>query len=171
MDLENKITSHFHWSPEVIAITCISLCVVLGCLIPLVLAKAPSLLLKWSIIAVVVIPIVYCAAWTPRYIALIDDNLVFKKVVGNITIPIQTINKIYQIDSDTLNGSIRTFGSGGVFGYLGRFKNKVLGNYSMYITERKNLIVVKTNDTTYVFNCNNQQRFISVIETSSDPRN
>ena len=168
MDLGSKvITSHFHWSSEVIAITCIGLCVVIGCLVPLILAKTPSLLLKWGIVAIVVIPIIYCATWTPKYISIRSNDFVFKKMIGNITIPIKAIDDIYKIDSNSLKGSIRTFGSGGAFGYLGRFKNDTLGKYSMYITEKKNLIAIKTDDKIYVFNCDDPDQFISLIKASS----
>lgn len=168
MDLENRMMmSYFHWSKEVIIITCVGIVVVVGCMIPLIIAKTPSLLLKWGIIVAVITPIIYCATWTPRYIAIEGDNLVFKKMIGNITIPINTICNIYDIDSSDLSGSIRIFGSGGAFGYLGRFKNNILGNYSMYITEKENLIAVKTHDKTYVFNCENLDLLISLKKIGS----
>lgn len=36
--------------------------------------------------------------------------------------------------------SIRLFGSGGLFGYLGWFRNRDLGNYLAYVTDRANMV-------------------------------
>ena len=167
--MENKVfISHFHWSNEVIAITCIGLCITVGCLIPLILSKVyllGLLWLKWALVVTLIVPVIYTATWTPRYISVCDDHFVFKKMRGHIIIPVQTIRDVYEIDANSLKGSIRTFGSGGVFGYLGRFKNNILGNYSMYITEKKHLIAVKTHDKTFVFNCNDPNRLVTLIKT------
>ena len=43
-------------------------------------------------------------------------------------------------------GSIRLFGIGGVFGYIGNFKNSILGNYKAYVTHRKKTVLIVTKE-------------------------
>lgn len=50
---------------------------------------------------------------------------------------------------------------------MGRFRNKKLGNYTMYITERKNLILVTTQTKKYVFNLNLSQGEFNELFTKS----
>ena len=44
-------------------------------------------------------------------------------------------------------GSIRLFGIGGVFGYIGNFKNSILGNYKAYVTHRKKTVLIVTKES------------------------
>ncbi|SMO66710.1 PH domain-containing protein [Gracilimonas mengyeensis] len=56
-----------------------------------------------------------------------------------------SIKKI-EYTPNAMLGSIRTFGVGGLFCYLGYFKNSVLGSYKAYATHRKRTVVVTTQD-------------------------
>lgn len=42
-------------------------------------------------------------------------------------------------------GSIRTFGIGGLFGYIGYYKNSILGSYKAYATNSDNTVLIETN--------------------------
>lgn len=42
-------------------------------------------------------------------------------------------------------GSIRIAGIGGLFGYIGYFKNRILGHYRAYATHRRKTVVILTN--------------------------
>ena len=50
-----------------------------------------------------------------------------------------------------------------VFGYIGRFRNNKLGNYSMYVTDMNNLILVCTGNKKYVFSCSRPQEFVELL--------
>lgn len=43
-------------------------------------------------------------------------------------------------------GSIRTFGIGGLFGYIGYFKNSILGSYKAYATNSEKAVLIETSD-------------------------
>jgi len=45
---------------------------------------------------------------------------------------------------NAMMGSLRTFGIGGLFGYVGFFKNRILNNYKAYATHRKKTVVILT---------------------------
>jgi len=73
-----------------------------------------------------------------------------------ITRPFSILNKeifLSEIESVSIpnkadfNSTIRTFGNGGLFGYYGWFRNKKLGSFRMYATNKTNrvLIILKDN--------------------------
>lgn len=68
-----------------------------------------------------------------------------------------------RISKSDIDNSIRTFGSGGLFGYLGLFKNNRLGNYTMYATELNNLIFIRTCNKKYVFSCSHSKEVVEYI--------
>ena len=51
---------------------------------------------------------------------------------------------------NSISGSIRKRASGGAGGYVGEFKNKTLGLYMMYATEKKDLVLVRCTDGIFV---------------------
>ena len=44
-----------------------------------------------------------------------------------------------------MRGSIRTWGIGGLFDYIGYFRNRTLSSYKAYATHRKKTVVITTN--------------------------
>lgn len=76
-------------------------------------------------------------------------------MIGKIKIPRSKIIIIEHINVEILDKSIRTFASGGLFGYLGYFKNDNLGNYQTYITEKKKLTMIITSRNKFIMNCDN----------------
>lgn len=59
-----------------------------------------------------------------------------------------TLGSIKQVEKKpvAMMGSIRIFGIGGVFGYIGNFKNSILGHYKAYVTHRKKTVLITTVD-------------------------
>jgi hypothetical protein len=50
------------------------------------------------------------------------------------TIPLEELKDV-RVDPGVTRGSIRTFGNGGLFGFVGHFRNGVLGAYRAYLTD------------------------------------
>ncbi|MBE6246054.1 MAG: hypothetical protein E7110_01390 [Bacteroidales bacterium] len=50
--------------------------------------------------------------------------------------------------------------SGGDGYYVGVFKNKTLGLYTMHATEKKDLVLVKCTDEIIVFNCKKRDELV-----------
>ncbi len=83
----------------------------------------------------------------------------------SIVIPLESIVSIESLPREKVRGAfnIRTYGSGGLFGWLGCFYNKKLGHYEMYATELRNLIIIKTVKKTYVFSCMEREAFLQKV--------
>lgn len=101
---------------------------------------------------------------TPVKLELDAKKITIVKALGSIKIPREEVVNIHKLSSESLSKSIRLFGSGGFFGYLGKFENSIIGKYQMYITERKNLILIETTSMKYVVNCKHEEELIYLLK-------
>ncbi len=67
-----------------------------------------------------------------------------------------------------MKGSIRTFGNGGLFGFVGRFRNATLGPYSAYATDLNRTVVLTFPNRKIVLSPEEPERF---VRTLSHPKN
>ncbi|NCI47107.1 PH domain-containing protein [Sediminibacterium soli] len=82
----------------------------------------------------------------PLYYVLTVHALIIHRPLGKVVIERSRIRSVGLLDDQNTNGTIRTFGVGGVFGYFGRFSNVSIGNMTWYATRRKKLVLVLTQD-------------------------
>lgn len=66
-------------------------------------------------------------------------------------------------------GSMRTFGIGGFFGYIGRFRNGMLGNYHAYLTDSSRAVVLRFMNDTLVVSPADPLAFVSQVYRSRIP--
>ena len=62
-----------------------------------------------------------------------------------------------------LTGSIRTMGIGGFFGYIGRFRNNILGDYQAYVTDGSRAVVLRFRDGTVVVSPDDPAALVSKV--------
>lgn len=72
--------------------------------------------------------------------------LSIRRPIGPVRICLADILESRRVGADELRGLIRTFGSGGLFGYYGKFFNKTLGPLTLYTTRRTHQILIRTRD-------------------------
>ena len=82
-------------------------------------------------------------AWAPRHYQVTDDAFVIERWLGRIVVPARSIRRVRRFDRAELRGTLRTAGSGGLFGYYGRFWNRQLGHFRMYATRSKDFVLVE----------------------------
>ncbi|MBP7478289.1 MAG: PH domain-containing protein [Chitinophagales bacterium] len=75
-----------------------------------------------------------------------DNVLTINRPLGNIEISLAEIKEIMLLDKFNMLGTIRTFGSGGLFGYYGKFYIPKLGHVNMFCTQRIHQILIVTMD-------------------------
>lgn len=156
----------FHWSLQVIIISIITLLVISGGIVYILLDKLPpwGWLLKAAIILPIIFAVVYCIYLTPLKLILDDSHITIKKVIGCDTINTEEIISIEEMPASLVKNSIRVVGSGGLFGYLGKFKNSIIGRYRMYATEIDNLVMIRTADEITVVSCSSREEFIKAVK-------
>ncbi len=104
----------------------------------------------------------------PRRYAIKDDRVVIERAVCPVEIPIASIRAVEPLSPGSLSGSLRVLGSGGLFGYFGRFRNQALGDYRMYATRGDGYVLVRA-DRSYVLTPEAPDRFIEAVNRARRP--
>lgn len=161
----NRISFTCPWSLGVTVITTIIIIILVASTYFIWTDDFPSsmLWLKYTLIVVFIATIIGGLGYMPIRLTIENDKIILRRLFGTINIPIKDIIEIKAIENSETAFSIRTFGSGGLFGYLGKFKNKKLGSYTMYATNVNELILIRTDRKTYVFSCKNRDEFIESL--------
>ncbi|WP_299412362.1 PH domain-containing protein [Acaryochloris sp. IP29b_bin.148] len=97
------------------------------------------------ILSMVIIPLgilIVTALFTVRGYVLTPDALLVKRLVWTTPIPLQELTTV-EADSNAMEGSIKTFGNGGLFSFSGSFRNKRLGPYRALATDIRHCVVLK----------------------------
>lgn len=162
----SRISFTCPWSFGVTVITTIIIIILVASTYFIWTDDFPSsmLWLKYTLIVVFIATIIGGLGYMPIRLTIENDKIILHRMFGAINIPIKDIIEIKAIENSETAFSIRTFGSGGLFGYLGKFKNKKLGYYTMYATDINELILIRTDRKTYVFSCRNRDEFIESVK-------
>jgi hypothetical protein len=88
--------------------------------------------------------------WAPLGYEIESGVLIVRRPIGRVRIPLDTVREARPVRSGDLDGCIRLWGSGGLFGYFGIFSTTKLGRSTWYCTRRDNMIVIVTDAKTLV---------------------
>lgn len=98
----------------------------------------------------------------PRGYTIADGRLTIRRLVRPVEIPLASIRTVEPLPAGSLSRSLRTLGSGGLFGYYGRFRNSALGDYRMYATRGDGYVLVRAA-LPYVLTPDSPDRFIEAL--------
>jgi len=102
-----------------------------------------------AIVVLVGVAILFFAfAFSPRSYSIQNRSIVVKRLIGNVTIPLDGIREVRIATDDDLRGAYRLWANGGLFGYYGLFSTLKLGNCRWYMTDRKKAVIVVTENNT-----------------------
>lgn len=101
-----------------------------------------------SIITISILLLTYFGVllFRPISYTLSKAELVIIRLINNIKIEINNIEKVELLDDTKLKGTIRIFGVGGLFGYWGKFHNSKIGTMNWYATRRNKMVLITTID-------------------------
>jgi hypothetical protein len=103
-----------------------------------------TVLLHSGILLFLIASIVGTYLYSPKGYAVRNGSIIIKRPIGEVTLNMSDIAEVRKIENGEMNGTIRTFGVGGLFGYYGKFRNSTFGNMTYYVSQRKNMILLKT---------------------------
>lgn len=87
-----------------------------------------------------------------------QDTLYVQRLFWKTKIDLTHLKSV-SVDPKATSGSIRTAGNGGLFAFTGRFRNKELGSYRAYMTNRKNAVVLRFVNRVIVISPGDPQDF------------
>ena len=106
--------------------------------------KSSVILLHIFILLSLIATMLVCYLYSTDKYYIGSTELIIKRPIGEREILISDITEIRLVEEDELNGLIRTFGSGGLFGYFGKFYNSRFGFITLYTTQLKNRVFIRT---------------------------
>ena len=106
--------------------------------------------------------IAFTSSYAPRGFLVDETGVTVVRKISPVHIERNAIRRVTHIEADRFMKSTRVWGNGGLFGYYGSFRNKALGNFKMFATNRGNGILIE-GDTTYVITPERPDEFVDVL--------
>ncbi len=161
----------FHWNTSAKVISWLTSLLLFGALGYLLYQNIiTDFLLSKYVVELIVFTLVVAfvalyVAWNvPISLNVDNQQVTLKRFLGkDVIIPIADIKTIKTIPDQYIKHSIRLFGSGGMFGYFGKFRSTPLGVFTLFATETTNLLMITTDQKTYVFSCTEREKFVAQV--------
>ena len=124
----------------VIGITAFSL-LIFGGVSFLVLLFVPQRF-SWPAAVFLLVVLLITYGLSPRGFSLGPEGLRIHRPFGAHVLPLGKVRNARRAQPGELCG-LRTFGSGGMFGFFGWFWSRKLGHYRAYVTHRRDMVLVE----------------------------
>ncbi|MBQ8957412.1 MAG: hypothetical protein IJ057_02735 [Bacteroidales bacterium] len=141
-DNSTRITSSFPMSAMIIIITTLFNFLILSMVISAF--RSDILVLEILSLTFLIVP----ALFIPLRLIVSEKSLRIWRPIGKVEIQIADIETCSVIEDSRsiFDKTIRTFGSGGAYGFLGRFRHDTLGKIRMFVTHTDQCFLIKTKD-------------------------
>jgi Bacterial PH domain len=116
----------------------------------------------FSVIMLIILGIVYL--FHVQNYEVTHEGVKINRLIGPKQIDFSTIKNVYKVKNDDLGFMIRTFGNGGIFGFMGFYKSQIYGNMRLFGTQQRNYVIVETNLTKYVLTPDEPFDFVKNVE-------
>jgi transcriptional regulator with XRE-family HTH domain len=73
----------------------------------------------------------------------------------------------FNVNPHAMMGSIRLFGNGGFFGFLGMYRNTVIGDFRAYVTDPQNSVVLEFGTRKIVISPDDPQAFVETLRDAT----
>jgi hypothetical protein len=90
-----------------------------------------------------------CALFAIRGYTLTADDILVHRLLWATRLPVEGLLSA-QFEPDAMRRSIRTLGNGGFFSFSGFYRNKLLGAYRAFVTDRHQTVVLRYGGRTVV---------------------
>lgn len=106
--------------------------------------------------------ILACALFMVRGYSIANDTLLVERPFWKTSISLRDLRSV-KFDPTAANRSIRTFGNGGFFSFTGYFRNKELGSYHAFMTDRRRAVVLRFPSSVVVISPDRPEDFVNTI--------
>jgi hypothetical protein len=116
-----------------------------------------SVIGSFFLLAIIFVPFVY----HPLNYLITGNQIIIRRPLKNVIIQKHKIENVKIVDQQNMKGTLRSFGVAGLFGYYGRFSNLKIGSMLWFATQRKNYVLIQTNDDkNYILTPDNPNEFV-----------
>ncbi|WP_298740737.1 PH domain-containing protein [uncultured Chitinophaga sp.] len=114
----------------------------------------------------ILLPVILIA-WglSPQYYEVTDGVIIIKRPFKSIHVPIEKISTISTTTRAELGFSVRVFGIGGLFGYLGSFRSSVIGYHQSWCTNREHLVLIEYDNKKMLISPSDPVGFVQHVNT------
>ncbi len=154
------------WGRLLIGITALLTLILLG--VPIIALRNSSQQGVVSLLVVAGIPwglLIGAALFTVRGYVVSGQTLLVRRLLWSDTMDLSGLISV-EWTPHAMAGSIRTFGNGGFFSFSGRFRNKLLGSFRAFVTDRTRTVVLRFPKQTVVVSPDNPQAFVERIRAA-----
>jgi Bacterial PH domain len=106
--------------------------------------------------------ILICAMFTVRGYSISNRELEIHRLIWTTQVSLQGLREVY-FDPNATDRSVRTFGNGGFFSFTGYFRNKELGSYRAFMTDRRRAVVLRFPSSVIVISPDRPEDFVNTI--------
>jgi hypothetical protein len=117
----------------------------------------------WLIKIALLVTVAGVWAWAPRLYRVEGDELIVRRLIGSVRIPLAGLRAARLMSPDELRGATRTWAVGCCFGYFGRFLNGV-ESQSWYVTDRKSCVRLDCAVGVVVISPSNPRACLSALD-------
>lgn len=107
--------------------------------------------LPMVIVLVVLVPL-FIVTWlhSPRTLMIDRNTLTIGRRMKPVTISLGDIVRVERVESKVVRRAMRKVGNGGLWAYTGRYYHRQIGNYKLFATEMRNLLLIETDKQKYI---------------------
>ncbi len=102
--------------------------------------------------------------WKPSRYEITSEYVIVHRLIGPAKYERSRIINVRAGEPDEIKNAIRLFGSGGMFGYFGKFRNQHLKTFVLQCTRRDNLVFIFTDKGLKVLSPNDPQGMIQSLQ-------
>lgn len=102
------------------------------------------------------------APFTVRGYVIRADALGIRRLFWETRLPLRDLREVRHVPK-AMDGSVRTFGNGGLFSFSGRYRSRQLGAYRAYVTDPQRTVVLRFGDRTVVVSPADPARFVAEL--------
>lgn len=86
----------------------------------------------------------------PQTLMIDRNTLTIGRRMKPVTISLGDIVRVERVESKVVRRAMRKVGNGGLWAYTGRYYHSSVGNYQLYATELRDLLLIETDKQKYV---------------------
>ena len=141
-----------------VALTVVGLAIIGGAGLLFVLLPVPFLALRLGVPAACLVIILLTYRYSPCGYSVGPEGIRIHQGLGSTLLPLTSLRAVRRAGPGELCG-LRTFGSGGLFGYFGWFWNRRFGHHLIYARSRHNLVLLEAGRV-YLLSPDRPEEFI-----------